>query len=120
MKRFLIAFFLLWAFPALAQQSVYTIPTGQATASNASSTIAVTNTFQSVFAANVVRKDCLIQNKGANNMYVFFGAAASATTATAILLLPNWAITCVNGGMTNNDAVFITGTASDGFYASQQ
>lgn len=102
-----------------AQQSVLTLPSPR-DVTNASSTIAVTNTFQTIFAANASRRNCLIQNNGAANMYVYFGVLADATLAKSIILTPYAAVTCANGGMTATNAVNITGTATQAFYASQQ
>ena len=104
---------------AHAQQSVFTLPSNRLS-TNASSTIAVTNTFQAVFSSNTARENCLIQNNGASNMYVFFGAIASATLNNSIMLKPSWALNCTQGGITNSDAISITGTATEVFHASQQ
>lgn len=102
-----------------AQQSVLTLPTPR-DLTNSSSTIAVTNTFQTIFAANASRRNCLIQNNGSANMYVYFGTLANATLTNSIILSPGAAATCAHGGMTATNAVSITGTATQAFYASQQ
>lgn len=104
---------------AFAQQQVLTLPSSRSS-TNASSTIAVTNTFQAVFSASTSRKNCLIQNNGSNNMYVYFGTIANATIANSIILQPSWGLNCAAGGVINTDAVSITGTATEVYYASQQ
>jgi len=118
-KRMMLLACLFVGTPALAQQSVYTLPAVRS-ATNASGTIAVTNTFQALFAAASGRKACLIQNNSARNMYVYFGTLASATLTNSIILAASQSIACTNNGIINADAVSITGTATDAFYASQQ
>lgn len=73
---------------ANAQSPVITQPYLLAS-TNASSTISSTNVFQSVFAkptGTQKRASCTIQNNGSNNMWVFFGAIASATKTTSVVL----------------------------------
>ena len=89
---------------------------------NASGTIATTGTFQSVFsAAKGNRRACSIQNNGTNNMEVFPGPPAVATTGASVVLLPGWFFYCstTSGGVLQ-DQISITGTSADVFYASQQ
>lgn len=87
----------------------------------ASGTVAVTDTFQSVFAYEPNRSSCLIQNNSASaKMYVFFGPIASATKATSIVLDAGKSVTCNSGPVVAIDQVSITGTATDAFYAAQQ
>ncbi len=90
---------------------------------NASSTIAATNTFQSVQAANPGRLGCVIQNQTADSMWVYFGPCASATKGSSVLLnSQGMSVSC--GGNTGNviltDQVCITGTMTDAFYANFQ
>jgi hypothetical protein len=104
---------------------VTTYPYMGATTYNASSTVAVSNTFQSVFptliSTNQHRVSCILQNNSAaNSMFVFFGPIASATLTNSIKLSPGTSVSCVAGGMALQDQVSVTGTAGDAFYAAQQ
>ena len=89
----------------------------------ASSTIAVTNTFQSALPSpgTSKRNGCNIQNTGTHTEYVYFGAIASATTSNAYQLSPGQPISCAtySGGVLQ-DAVSITGTAGDGYVVTSQ
>jgi hypothetical protein len=120
----------LLVFPASAQQPVVTSPSRVASV-NASGTIAVTNTFQQVFASALLlaqpRQGCLIQNNGASTMWVFFGPVASATKPTSFQLVPpgvgvqGGGIGCGTGaGGVIQDQVSITGTATEAFTANRQ
>lgn len=111
---------------AKAQTPVTTYPLGQ-TSTNGSSTIASTNTFQSIFAANATRRACVVQNTGTHVMYVFFGALASATISHSFPLYPasqaaypGGFVTCNISGVVATDQVSITGTAGDTFTAVYQ
>jgi hypothetical protein len=124
----LVPVLLALAGVALAQQAVVTIPAGATTAgANASSTIAVTNTFQQVFAAAqgvagvaAARKGCTIVNYGSNTMWVTEGyAVASALKANAIQLAVGQAYYCDVGTTVLQGLVSITGTAAEAFYAAQ-
>jgi hypothetical protein len=123
MKRILTLLgVLLFSTPIFAQTPVVTQPYS-ATSYNASGTIAVTNTFQSVFAAPTTptgRVACTIQNNGTHNMWVFFGPIAKATEATSVILAANQTVNCNSGNVILQDQVSITGTASDAFFAAQQ
>lgn len=122
MKRlFLSAALLVAAISgALAQSgSVITVP-GPRASGNSSTTIGVTNTFQSVFAANVNRTGCTIQNTGTNEMYVFFGAIAGATIAKSVKLVAGQSVNCAAGVIVLTDQVSITGTATETFFAAVQ
>ncbi len=106
---------------AYAQPSappVTTLPSPRS-ATIASSTIAVTNTFQQIYTSNNNRTGCTIQNTGTNPMYVFFGATGSATIATSVKLVAGQAVYCTSGdGIALTNAVQITGTATETFYAA--
>lgn len=123
----LLAMLLSGVPPAGAQtgQPVLTNPSPVRNA-NASSTITVTNTFQTVFAdpgSTRIRQGCLVQNKGANAMYVFFGLLADATLTKSYILdsTHGLAINCATtGGGVAQDAIQITGTSGDSFAASQE
>jgi hypothetical protein len=123
MKKILLILGLL-LFPqfALAQSPVITQPYN-VTSYNASGTIAVTNTFQSIWTANTSmrgRAGCTVQNNGTNSMYVYFGPIASATTATSVKLAVGQSVNCNVNGITLQDQVSITGTSGEAYYAAQQ
>lgn len=87
---------------------------------NYSSTIAVTNTFQSIEGANAARSGGLIQNNGVNSMWVFLGPIASATKAKSIVLVAGQSLSLSAPGVVVTDQVSITGTSTDTFYAGFQ
>lgn len=129
-KGLLAAALVLLAGAASAQQPVITSPSRVGSV-NASGTIAVTNTFQQVFASALLlaqpRQGCAIQNNGVNTMWVFFGPLASATKATSFQLVPpgvgvqGGSIGCnTGGGGVLQDQVSITGTATEAFTANRQ
>jgi len=92
-----------------------------AQSTNFSSVIASTNTFQVIQGTTNNRKGCLIQNNGTHTMYVYFGALASATTSNSAQLIPGQAISCaINGNLVVQDAISITGTSGDAFFANFQ
>lgn len=123
MKRifiFLIALFFI--VPSYAQSPVVTQPYN-VTSFNASGTIAVTNTFQSIWVANTNtrgRAGCTVQNNGTNSMWVYFGPIASATKGASVVLTVGQSTNCNVGGITLQDQVSITGTSGEAFYAAQQ
>lgn len=94
------------------------------TSSNLSSTIAVTNTFQSIQVSTGGRNGCLIQNQSTTDpMWVYFGAIGGATKAKSFELdsTHGLAISCSVGGLgVLTDQVSITGTSTDGFTANFQ
>jgi hypothetical protein len=94
------------------------------TSSNLSSTVAVTNTFQSIQVSTAGRNGCLIQNQSTSNtMWVYFGAIGGATKAKSFQLDTSHglAISCSVGGLgVLTDQVSITGTATDAFTANFQ
>lgn len=85
-----------------------------------SSTVAVTNTFQTIEAANISRCGGTIQNNGSNTMYVYPGPVASATKAASIVLSPGQSVSLIAPGVVMGDEINITGTAGDAFYAGFQ
>lgn len=121
MKKILCV--LIWSFcaslSAFAQAPVTTLPYG-VTSANASTTVATTNTFQSVWAANALRAGCTLQNKGSATLYVFFGAIASALTTSSVQLTTGQAVSCNAGGTVLRDQVSVTGTSGGAFFAAQQ
>lgn len=123
MKRLLLALLILGAsLPALAQSPVTTYPYG-VTSHNDSTTVTVTNTFQSIWIASTGltgRSGCAIQNNGSATMYVYFGPIANATTPNSVKLSTGQSLNCETvGGVVIKDQVSITGTSGDRFYASQ-
>lgn len=121
MKRLLLTgllFLIAGASLALAQTPVVT-QTSKFSNANASAAISVTNTFQSIWSANLNRNDCVIQNNGAASMYVYFGPIASATTPNSFILAANGIFRCANSGIVVNDQISITGTATQRFFAIQ-
>ncbi len=94
------------------------------TSSNLASSIAVTNTFQSIQVATGGRNGCTIQNQStANTMWVYFGAIGGATKAKSFLLDTSHglAISCSVGGLgVLTDQVSITGTSGDLYNANFQ
>ena len=118
MKRLLIALLLMGASFAHAQTPVIT-QTSKFSNANASSTIAVTNTFQSIWASNSNRNDCVIQNNGAGSMYIYFGPIANATTPSSLTLVAGGIFKCANSGIVQSDQISITGTAAQEFFAIQ-
>lgn len=113
-----------------AQAPVTTLPFQGANAIiNSSGTIAVTNTFQPIWpqtgkldtpSTNRARVACTVQNTGTNPMYVFFGPIASATIAASVKIVAGQAAFCNIEGTTLQDAVSITGTSTETYYAAQQ
>jgi hypothetical protein len=101
--------------PALAQQAVSTLPSARVT-TDASSTIAVTDTFQQIWAAQSSRVGCGIQNNSTGTMWVYFGSG-TPTKATSVVLAPGQFLNCATSGIVASSAVWITGTSSGVFYA---
>lgn len=111
-----LALLSLLSSPAGAQVTPWTRPS-----TNASSTIASTNTFQSIWVANPGRSGCTIQNNGTHTMYVFFGPIANATLTNSAQVAPGNSIYCAGQfGVVLRDQVSITGTSGDAFYANGQ
>lgn len=113
---------LLFSPSAHAQNPVITQPY-VVTSSNASGTISVTNTFQSIWVADTTitgRVACTIQNNGTNSMWVFFGPIANATKGTSVVLSAGDRAYCGINGVILHDQVSITGTSGDAFYAAKQ
>lgn len=101
-----------------------TVAVAPLTSTNLSSTVAVTNTFQSIQVSTAGRNGCLIQNQSTSNtMWVYFGAIGGATKAKSFQLdsTHGLAISCSVGGLgVLTDQVSITGTAADAFTANFQ
>lgn len=121
MKYWLIPFLALLVTPAFADiifPPIQTYPAIRPNIDNQSSTIAVTNTFQLVWAANSNRIDCLIQNNGTNSMWVFPGGIAAATKGKSVVLTAGQAFYCTFNGVDYTGPVSITGTSTDAYYAT--
>lgn len=120
MKRLLlILLMVLGVSSAYAQNTVVTRPQG-VTSYNAASTVAVTNTFQSIWAASTTltgRTGCIVQNTGNNPMYVYTGAIASATIAKSFKITAGQSFYCNVGNIVIRDQISITGTATETFFA---
>ncbi len=89
------------------------------TSTSGSSTVTTGGTFQSALASNANRKGCLIQNPATatENLFVFFGATGSATTATSFSLPAGAAMSCATGaGFVLTDNVAITGATTGHAY----
>lgn len=110
---------LAFAPGAWGQSTVRTQPFGART-SVLSGSIAVTDVFQSIQAANTNRLGCFIQNKGTHDMWVYFGPVASATEDTSAKVPSGSTINCISGGLIVVDQVSITGTSADLFTANFQ
>ena len=111
---------------AFAQQPVTMFPV-PLTTTRASSTISVTNTFQSVFAAATPaagsrgRSACQIVNNSSTTLWVFVGPIASATTPTALSLAQNGQWDCeLAAGAVVQDQISVTGTSGASFFAVAQ
>lgn len=107
---------------ANAQNPVITLP-NPVVSDNASSTIAATNTFQSIWVLDTAvtgRTACTVQNNGTNTMWVFFGPIADATKGKSVVLTAGQATYCNSGIVVLKDQVSITGTSGDAFYAARQ
>lgn len=107
-----------------ADSAVMTTPYPTLT-TNASGTVATTNTFQAVFAAkrmqdfNPARLGCTIINYGTHTMYVH-ADPSTATLANSVQLSAGQAFFCNSSGIVLTEAVSLTGTAGDAFYAAAQ
>lgn len=87
---------------------------------NASGSIVSGGTYQQVFAQASGRSGGIIQNNGANTMWVFFGPIENATHATSVVLLPGQMVSCNIGTSVLTDEVSIDGTSLEPFYAAWQ
>ena len=126
MKRLLIGLLLILASVSvsLAQNPVVTTPSKSATISPNSANIDTTNAFKLALPASTNingRIDCLIQNQSASaKMYIYFGAIAAATTPNSLQLAAAEIFRCANSGVVIKDAISITGTAGDRYFAAQE
>jgi hypothetical protein len=128
MKKWLLLLLLLpspaWADAGIISyrcsnnQACEVVGTSPTTVAN--STISVTNTFQTALAANPARHACAIQNQGTHVMYIYLGAAASATTAASLQVAAGQTFYCNNGTVVAPELVNITGTAGDAYVVYSQ
>ena len=123
MKCFLLILALIGSTSLASAQSPVVTQPYNVTSQNYSTTIAVTNTFQSIWATNTStrgRAGCTVQNTGTNPQYVYFGAIATATISKSAKIIAGQSLNCNVGGITLQDQVSITGTSGETFYAAQQ
>lgn len=126
MKRILLSLIALalCVSYANAQSPVYTKTFQSGVISPASASITTTNTFQNLFPSSVNitsgREDCIIQNQGLNRMLINFALAPTATISTSMVLAAGATFRCANSGIVIKDAISITGTAGDPFFAAQE
>lgn len=112
----------LLASPSLAQQTVVETQPLPRLSTDASSTITVTNTFQTVWGqqngpqASPVRAACSIQNNGGNNMWVYAGAGTPAK-AMSLVVAPGAVYSCGSNEVVGTSLIAITGTSGDAFTA---
>lgn len=90
-----------------------------------SSTIAVTDTFQSVMAANTSRNGCVILNNSTHRQWVYNGttptkAVAFPLEAASAANAAGGSFSCTIGTGVVSDQIWITGTAADTFVAREQ
>jgi hypothetical protein len=115
-RALLLCALFLFAISTVCSADTITLPS-----TNASGTILVTNTFQIVQGQTNNRQGCTIQNNGSNAMRVFFGPFAGASAGASVTLAAGQALNCKIGGNTVvRDAIAITGTSGDSFFANFQ
>lgn len=90
------------------------------TTTQASGTVTLGNTFQTVLASNTSRRGCIIQNQSTHVMFVFMGTLASATAAKSYQLTAlggaRDTFYCNQGPIVMTDNVNVTtSTTSDAF-----
>jgi hypothetical protein len=110
MKRLLILAAILAALPALAGPFAPSAP------SDASGTIAVTSTYQQVWAFDANRLGCTIQNNGSNAMTVRVGGSTGSVWSLPV----GQTFYCHWQGTVITSKIEITGTAADAFAAAAQ
>lgn len=85
---------------------------------NVSGTITATGTFQTVLNQDFNRKGCRIQNKSAANAMQVFVGNGTATANTSFQLAVGATFDCtMPGGGALSDAIQITGTIGDVYFA---
>lgn len=86
-----------------------------------SGTITAGNAFQQILAPNLGRAGCLIQDTSSHTMYVYLGAAASATTGASFQLASGQSMNCaVSGSVIANAISITTSTTGDTWVASEE
>ena len=125
MKKVLLGLALVvsLAAPTAAQSPVKTQPLAVAS-TTIGSTIVASNTFQQLWPSSAGqtrgRIGCMVANHGAATMYLYFGAAAGATTPKSIPIAAGAIWYCNWGGIVVQDELSITGTAGQYFTGVQQ
>lgn len=101
--------------------TVQTQPT-QYAVTDASATVATGGTFQTVFAANAGRHDCVIENPTTATEALYVHAdAGSATTANSFSLAAGGVFNCAAYGIVTPDIVQVTAvTTAHAFVAKSQ
>lgn len=109
--RVLLCATALFATPSLAQQAGVGTPT-QSTDLHA--TVTTGGTFQSILAFNQNRRGCFVQNPNSatEDLFVYFGPIANATTAGSVDLAKGAAVNCTFGTMVSTDQVSVTATTT--------
>jgi len=88
---------------------------------NLSGTITTTGTFQQIQGTTNNRNGCTIQNNGTHTMYVYLGTLSGATTAASAQLTAGQSLNCaIASDFVVKDAISITGTSGDTFFANFQ
>lgn len=115
MRKLLLAGALAFLMPSMAlADGMGVLQANPRDSGDASGTIAVTNTYQTVFPRNVNRVGCVIQNQGAANMSV------RVNGTTVYTLQPLQLFYCNNSMYTIISLIEITGTATQAFAASSE
>jgi hypothetical protein len=84
-------------------------------------TIAAANAYQTVLAADALRKGCTIQNKSAATMRLHLGATAAAADARAFDLPAGGTFACNGDGLVITDEISIaSATAGAAFVVARQ
>lgn len=116
---FILAMALTAPFAASAQQ-----PSFGSTTTEATGTVAATGVYQLVFPAqpNGQRRGCLIQNTGANTLFVYFGLKQPTAASGVGFQIPmGLSISCglIGSGLVI-DNVWVTGTTGGTFEQASQ
>lgn len=112
------------ALPALTAGTnsigtVVTTPTGATSTMAGGTTSSTAGTFAVVLPASATRKGCLIQNTSASVLYVYLGAAASATTANSLQVSAGGSFGCQPpGGIVVQDAIAVASAGASSTYVT--
>lgn len=97
-----------------AGASTLRVTPSTAASTDASSTVTVGGTFQTVFALSTTRKGCFIENPttATEALYVAVGTSPAAATTNAASLGPGSSFTCANGNIVISDLIAVTATTN--------